>query len=196
MRTFVIFVFALFVLALGAAGGVTPQAGLQAEAGGQSGPYRPKAGETVLKVEVEGRGDVYIRLFTKEAPKTTSHILKLVRDGFYDGQRFHRVETSPKPYLAQIGDPASKGGVLTGNGGSGGRVDYEESGFSNESGSVGLSHPKGDPNGGDSQFYILYERASFLDGNYTVFGKVVSGMDVVRRVERGDRVIRVTAING
>jgi len=196
MRTFVIFVFSLMALVFALAGGDPTQANGQADAGAQAGVYKPKSGESVLKVEVEGRGDIYIKLYTREAPKTTSHILKLVRDGFYDGQRFHRVETSPKPYLAQIGDPASKTGDLTGNGGSGVRVDYEESGFSNESGSVGLSHPKNDPSGGDSQFYILYERASFLDGNYSVFGKVVAGMDVVRRVQRGDRVIRVTAMAG
>jgi len=194
MRTFVFFVFALMVLAVATAAGVTSQAANQAE--GASGVYRPKAGESVLKVEIEGRGDVFIKLYTREAPKTTSQILKLVREGFYDGQRFHRVETSPKPYLAQIGDPGSKTGDLSGAGGSGTKVAYEDSGFSNESGSVGLSHPKGDLAGGDSQFYILYERASFLDGNYSVFGKVVAGMDVVRRVQRGDRVIRITVLAG
>lgn len=189
MRAFVIFVLVLSSLAaLWAAGRPEPvQAGSL---------FRPKPGETVLKVEVEGRGDIYIKLHTKEAPKTTAHIAKLVRDGFYDGQRFHRVETSPKPYLVQIGDPASKSGDLSGNGGSGGRVDYEESGYSNEAGAVGLSRPRNDPGGGDSQFYILYERASFLDGSYTVFGRVVAGMDVVRKVQRGDRVIRVTVLNG
>lgn len=165
-------------------------------ASAQSGPYRPKSGETVLKLEIEGRGDVYIKLHTKEAPKTTTHILKLAKDGFYDGQRFHRVETSPRPYLAQIGDPASKSGDLSGNGGSGARIDYEDSGYGNEAGAVGLSRPKNDAGGGDSQFYILYERASFLDGNYTVFGKVVGGMDVVKKIQRGDRVIRVSTLTG
>jgi cyclophilin family peptidyl-prolyl cis-trans isomerase len=195
MRFLVFFVFALCSLAV-ATTQVAFGLGTLHPQGAQAGVYRSKPGETVLKVEIEGRGDIYVKLFTKEAPKTTGHILKLVRDGFYDGQRFHRVETSPKPYLVQIGDPASKGGDLTGNGGSGARIEYEESGYSNETGSVGLSRPRNDPGGGDSQFYILYERASFLDGNYTVFGKVVSGMDVVRKIQRGDRVIRVTAMAG
>lgn len=156
--------------------------------------YHPKPGETVIKMEVEGAGDVYIKLHTKEAPKTTAKILKLVRENFYDGQRFHRVETSPKPYLVQIGDPNSKNNDLSGNGGSGEKIGYEESGFSNVSGAVGLSRPKDDPQGGDSQFYILFDRASFLDGNYTVFGQVVQGMDALRKVQRGDRVLRVTVV--
>lgn len=158
--------------------------------------YKPKAGETVLKLEVEGRGDVYIKLHTKEAPKTTTQILKLAKNGFYDGQRFHRVESSPKPYLVQIGDPASKNGDLSGNGGSGDKLKYEDSGFSNVVGAVGLARPKDDPAGGDSQFYILYDRASFLDGDYTVFGQVVAGMDVVKKVQKGDRVVRISVISG
>jgi peptidyl-prolyl cis-trans isomerase B (cyclophilin B) len=158
--------------------------------------YRPKAGETVLKMEIEGRGDVYVLLHTHEAPKASTHILDLARSGFYDGQRFHRVETSPKPYLVQVGDPASKSGDLSGNGGSGARIPFEESGFTNVEGAVGLSRPKNDREAGDSQFYLLLDRASFLDGNYTVFGKVVAGMDVLRKVERGDRVAHITILSG
>ncbi|HEY0868017.1 MAG TPA: peptidylprolyl isomerase [Fimbriimonas sp.] len=155
--------------------------------------YQPRPGETIMKIEIEGRGDVYIRLFTKEAPKTTAHIQRLVKNGFYNGQRFHRVERSPRPYLAQIGDPASRSGDLAnvGNGGSGANIPYEETGFDHKAGVVGLARTVQDPNSGDSQFYITLAPAKFLDGKYTVFGRVVGGMAVVRSIERGDRVVSV-----
>jgi len=154
--------------------------------------YKPAKGETVIKLEIEGRGDVYIKFYTKEAPKATAHILDLVKSKFYDGQRFHKVETSPKPYLVQIGDPASKTGDLSGNGGSGAHIPYEDSGYSNVAGAVGLARKKENRDDGDSQFYILLDRSSFLDGNYTVFGKVVDGMDVLKKVQKGDKVLKVT----
>ena len=158
--------------------------------------YKPKAGETVMKLEVEGRGDVYIKFHMKESPKTAAHILGLVKSGFYDGLRFHKVDNSPKPYLVQIGDPASKSGDLSGNGGSGAHIAYEDSGFSNVAGAVGLAHPLKNREDGDSQFYMLLDRSSFLDGNYTVFGQVVAGMDVLKKIEKGDRVVKVTVITG
>ncbi|AIE83489.1 peptidylprolyl isomerase [Fimbriimonas ginsengisoli] len=156
--------------------------------------YKPKAGETVLKLEIEGRGDVYIKLYTKEAPKTTAHILALVKKNFYDGQKFHRVETSPKPYLVQFGDPNSKNNDLSGNGGSGERIAYEDSGYNNVADAVGLAHPLGQRDSGDSQFYMLLDKASFLDGNYTVFGKVVAGSDVLKKVQKGDKVLKVSPV--
>jgi cyclophilin family peptidyl-prolyl cis-trans isomerase len=156
--------------------------------------YRPKPGETVLKIEVEGRGNIFVRLHTKEAPKTTAHILSLARNGFYNGQRFHRVERTPKPYLVQLGDPNSRGGDLSGKGGSGARIPYEETGFNNDAGAVGLAHDVNDRNAGDSQFYMLLDRASFLNSNYTVFGRVVEGMDVLQKIQRGDKIVSVSVL--
>src|SRR5687768_1146942 len=92
--------------------------------------YNPRAGEMVMKITVEGRGNVFIRLFTDRAPKATAQIIRLARSGFYDGQRFHRVVLTPKPYLVQIGDPSSRNKNLDdpsmGQGGSGSRVAYED----------------------------------------------------------------------
>lgn len=146
--------------------------------------YTPRAGETVLKIEVEGRGNVFIRLYTKEAPKTTSHILELVRNGFYNGNKFKRVEKSPKPYLVQVGEHDK----------SNGKIPYEDSGFKNLEGAVGLAHPVEDRDAGDGQFYMLLARASFLDNNYTVFGQVVQGMDVLQKIEKGDRIVSITVM--
>ncbi len=160
--------------------------------------YTPKPGETVIKIAVEGRGNVFIKLHTKEAPKATSQIISLVNEKFYDGQKVFRAEKTPKPFMVQMGDPQTKtkdvDDPTIGSGGSGRKVAFEDSGFSNDEGAVGLAAIPGDRNSGDSQFYILLTRARFLDGNYTVFGQVVNGMEVVKKIERGDRITNVTIV--
>ena len=162
--------------------------------------YRPKHGETDLKLQVEGRGDVYIKLYITEAPRATQQIIKLTKEGFYDKQRFHQVEKTPKPYIVQIGDPMSKTGDLGDPtrfvNGSGTTVPLENTGRQNIVGAVGLAHPMNDPNKGDSQFYIVLGTSKFLDGHYTVFGQVVSGMDVVQHVQLGDRVVSASIVSG
>lgn len=176
-------------------------AALAAAAVGFGQSYTPQAGETVMRVEIEARGTLIIKLHTKEAPKTTAHIMRLVRQGFYNGQRFHRVVKQPRPYLVAVGDPDSKDArnlekPEIGQRGSGARVAYEDSGYKNEAGAVGLSTAPRDRDSGDSQFYILLAPSKFLDDNYTVFGRVVAGMDVLNKIERGDMVVRVTLLEG
>lgn len=170
--------------------------GLFAVAGARQ-EYRGKPGETVMKIAVEGRGNIFIQLFTKEAPKTTARIIELVRSGFYNGQKVHRIVRSPRPYLVQMGAPSSKTKNLDDPAlleeGTGQKLAYEESGISNTAeGVVGLSALPGDRNTGDCQFHILLAPAKFLDGNYTVFGRVVSGIEVVRKLEKGDRIVSIT----
>jgi peptidyl-prolyl cis-trans isomerase B (cyclophilin B) len=150
--------------------------------------------DAMMRVVVEGKGSFTVQLYTDKAPKTTAHIMKLARSGFYDGQRFHIAIHSPRPYRIQVGDPSSKSGDLdsAGSGGSGDSVPYEETGMPNVAGAVGLSTIPGNKNSGDSQFYVLLGPARFLDGSYTVFGKVVDGLDVVNKIEKGDRIQRVT----
>jgi cyclophilin family peptidyl-prolyl cis-trans isomerase len=155
--------------------------------------YRPKKGETVLVLTVKNRGEVVILLETAKAPKTTSHIIKLAEKDFYKSQRFHRVEKTPRPYLVQIGDPKTKtisdmSDPKVGEGGSGAQIAYEDSGLKNVKGAVGLAALRGQRRKGDSQFYILLGDQRFLDGNYTVFGNVVSGMNVVQKIQLGDQV--------
>jgi cyclophilin family peptidyl-prolyl cis-trans isomerase len=162
--------------------------------------YNPKSGETVMRIAVEGRGNVFVLLHTKEAPRTTSHIIRLVEQKFYDGQRFHRVAKSPRPFLVQVGDPGTKtidvDDPRIGSGGSGARIPFEDTGKANVAGAVGLSTVSGDKNSGDSQFYMLLAPSKFLDGSYTVFGQVVAGMDVLAKIEKGDRVVSVTLLRG
>lgn len=162
--------------------------------------WAPEQAPASLQLEIERRGTVVIKLYTKEAPNTTAQIMRLAKSGFYDGQRFFRVIRSPRPYLVQTGDPLSKDASKLddrqmGAGGSGTRVKYENSGFPNEEGAVGLSTQPNDRDSGDSQFYILLGNARFLDGNYTVFGKVTKGMDVVKAIEKGDRIASARITN-
>ncbi len=163
--------------------------------------YQPKPGETVLKLTIAGKGDVVIRLFTDKAPKTTAHIIKLAESGFYNDQKFFKVVKDPKPFLVLFGDPGSRSKAMDdsslGSGGSGTRVAYEDSGMSNNAeGMVGLSTLPRDRDSGDSQFYILLAPSKFLDGNYTVFGQVASGMDLIKQVQLGDKVTSAAIIRG
>lgn len=162
--------------------------------------YKPQSGQTALLLDIEGRGQVAIELYTKEAPKTTAQIVKLAQSGFYNGQKFFKVVKQPRPFLIQTGDPASKSKAMDdadlGKGGSGTKVPFEDSGHPNVEGAVGLSTLPNNRDSGDSQFYILLGPARFLDGSYTVFGKVVSGMDVVRAVELGDKVTSASIVRG
>lgn len=179
------YLFSLLVFALGVA---------DAQA------YKPKPGETVLQLMIAGKGEVDILLNTAAAPRITSRIMELARSGFYNNQRFFRVEKSPKPFLVQVGDPNSRTKDINdptlGSGGTGARIPYEETGMPNVAGAVGLSTLPGDRDSGDCQFYILLGPARFLDGNYPVFGTVVHGMDVVRRIELGDTITSATILKG
>lgn len=167
---------------------------------GFSQGYKPKAGETVMKLTVQSRGEIYILLHTKQAPKATSRVIGLVNRRFYNDQKFFRVVKKPRPFLIQFGDPGSKTKPMSdkslGSGGSGTKVAYEDSGFQNVVGAVGLATSENDKNSGDSQFYILLSDSRFLNGTATVFGKVVHGMDVVRKVKLGDKVTSVSIIRG
>jgi peptidyl-prolyl cis-trans isomerase B (cyclophilin B) len=162
--------------------------------------YSPKPGQTVMKVAIEGRGNVYVELYTTKASKTTAHIIDLAKRNFYDNLRFHKVVKSPRPYIAQVGDPNSKDGDLNdpemGTHGSGARIPYEDSGYSHEEGSVALASPPKDKDGGDSQFFFVLASSKFLDGKYTVFGKVVQGQSVMQSIEKGDRIESISIERG
>ncbi|HXH62023.1 MAG TPA: peptidylprolyl isomerase [Fimbriimonadaceae bacterium] len=162
--------------------------------------YSPKAGETVMRLNLAGGGQIDILLHTKEAPKATAQVIGLAQRGFYDGQRFFRVVKKPRPFLIQFGDPGSKTKPMDdktlGEGGSGSSVDYEDSGFPNVAGAVGLATKKDDKDSGDSQFYILLSDSRFLNGSATVFGKVVSSMADLNKIALGDKVTSVTIVRG
>ena len=112
------------------------------------------------------------------APKHVARIKELTRKGFYNGLVFHRVIDG---FMAQTGDPQGNG-----TGGSGVKLPAEFSRQPFDRGTVGMARAD-DPNSGDSQFFICLAPAEFLDGKYTVWGQVVSGMEFVDKIKKGDR---------
>jgi cyclophilin family peptidyl-prolyl cis-trans isomerase len=112
------------------------------------------------------------------APKHVAQIKKLVRAGFYDGQIFHRVIDG---FMAQTGDPTG-----TGSGGSDEpNIPAEFSKAHFDRGTLGMARTD-DPNSANSQFFIMFADGGFLDGKYTVFGGVASGMDCVDKIAKGE----------
>ncbi len=121
-------------------------------------------------------GSIAIELLPAKAPDTTDNFLRLVRDRFYDGLTFHRVE-----------DWVVQGGSLNGDGTGGPpwQIALELTDELNTRGAVGMARVGDDPNSASSQFYIIREDAKHLDGHYSVFGRVVWGMDSVDSIEPG-----------
>ena len=122
-------------------------------------------------------GRVVIELLPKVAPKHVARIKELVRQGFYDGIVFHRVIDG---FMAQTGDPLG-----TGMGGSGKKLAAEFNDEPHVRGTVSMARAM-DPNSADSQFFICFADARFLDRQYTVWGKVTSGMEFVDKIKKGD----------
>ena len=122
-------------------------------------------------------GRVVITLRPDLAPKTVARIKELTRQGFYNGLAFHRVIAG---FMAQTGDPRGDG-----TGGSGQKLPAEFTNTPFERGTVGMARAS-DPNSADSQFFICLAPASFLDGKYTVFGEVASGMEYIDAIKKGD----------
>ncbi|WP_375452091.1 peptidylprolyl isomerase [uncultured Devosia sp.] len=124
-------------------------------------------------------GVVDIELLPALAPQHVERIVTLTNQGFYNGLVFHRVIDG---FMAQTGDPTG-----TGMGGSDlPDLPAEFSGATFGRGVLGMARAQ-DPNSANSQFFITFADASFLDGQYTVFGKVVSGMEAVDALKKGDQ---------
>ncbi len=132
--------------------------------------------ENTLYMDLED-GRVVIELKPELAPNHVARIKELTREGFYDGVVFHRVIDG---FMAQTGDPTG-----TGTGGSGKNLDAEFSDAKHMRGTVSMARAM-DVNSADSQFFIVFEDAPHLDGQYTVFGEVVEGMEHVDAIKKGD----------
>lgn len=128
-------------------------------------------------------GNFEVELFPASAPKTVSNFVSLVESGFYDNLVWHRIESNVSPYVIQTGDPLTRCGLGDrsdwGEGGSNVTVPLEiDKSLHNYAGYLGMARGVAN-NSGTSQFYINIQNNTTLDGRYTVFGKVVSGMSVV-----------------
>ena len=125
------------------------------------------------------KGAVSIAMRPDLAPGHVARIKELVRSGFYDGIVFHRVIEG---FMAQTGCPHG-----TGTGGSGKKLKAEFSKEKHERGTVSMARAQ-NPDSGDSQFFICFADAPFLNGQYTVWGKVTAGMENVDKIKRGEPV--------
>lgn len=121
-------------------------------------------------------GEVVIEMFPDVAPNHVARIKELVREGFYNGLKFHRVIDG---FMAQTGCPLGNG-----TGGSGKKLKAEFNTVPHTRGVVSMARAM-DPDSADSQFFICFDNAPHLDGQYTVWGKVVSGMKFVDNIKKG-----------
>ncbi|MEI2386959.1 peptidylprolyl isomerase [Breoghania sp. JC706] len=134
--------------------------------------------ENTLLMETS-KGPVVIEMRPDLAPEHVKRIKELVREGFYDGIVFHRVIDG---FMAQTGCPHG-----TGTGGSGKKLKAEFSKEPHVRGTVSMARAA-DPNSGDSQFFICFADSVWLNGQYTVWGKVIEGMENVDQIKRGEPV--------
>jgi cyclophilin family peptidyl-prolyl cis-trans isomerase len=128
------------------------------------------------------KGNIVLELFAAEAPLTVNNFVALARDGFYDGLTFHRVEPG---FVIQGGDPMGNG-----TGGPGYRFQDEPVSRDYKAGTLAMANAGPDTNG--SQFFICLEDQPRLPKNYTIFGQTIAGLDVVRRIRRGDHMNAIT----
>ncbi|MBV8644374.1 MAG: peptidylprolyl isomerase [Candidatus Eremiobacteraeota bacterium] len=133
------------------------------------------------------KGDIVFSFFPDVAPQHSAAFIKLAKAGFYDGLAFHRYEPG---FVIQGGDPAGNG-----TGGPGYNLDAEFSERPHVKGTVAMARAQS-PNSAGSQFYICLDDAPFLNRNYTVFGHVVEGQNVVDQIRAGDVMSKVTIEDG
>ena len=139
------------------------------------------AGGNMLIIETP-YGNVECELYPQDAPKTVARIKELAEKGFYNGLSFHRVVPG---FVVQGGDPRGDG-----TGGSGQNLPAEFSARQHMEGTLAMARAQ-DPNSADSQFYISLGRHPHLDRSYTVFGQVKKGMDAVKKIKQGDKMLKV-----
>ncbi|MGH9161184.1 MAG: peptidylprolyl isomerase [Vicinamibacteraceae bacterium] len=160
------------------------------------GTPKPASAENPMLLFATEKGTFDVELFAAEAPKSAAHIVRLVKKYFYNNQRVHRVESGS---LVQFGDIRTRDMTRRaewgsgGGGGSGSPLEVAE--FSKRlehtRGTVALAH-SGDPKRADSQLFIGLQAHPGWNDKYVIVGRVVSGMDVVTKLQVGDRIKRVT----
>lgn len=132
-------------------------------------------------IETE-KGDIVLELFAKDVPVTVNNFVFLARDGFYTNTSFHRVIAG---FMAQGGDPTG-----TGTGSAGYRFADEFTSHKHETGTLSMANSGPDTN--SCQFFITYAPQPHLDGKHSVFGQLIEGMDVLKKIENGDTIKQIT----
>jgi peptidylprolyl isomerase/peptidyl-prolyl cis-trans isomerase B (cyclophilin B) len=136
-------------------------------------------------ITLDSGGQIRVEFFPEDAPKTVENFITLTKKGYYNGLTFHRVVPG---FVVQGGDPKGNG-----TGGPGYTIKAEFNKRKHERGSLAMARSQ-HPDSAGSQFYITYGPQPHLDGNYTVFGQVVSGMEHVDRIKQGDRMTSVVIV--
>ena len=137
--------------------------------------------EYTATIETE-KGNLVLELFASDVPMTVNNFVFLARDGFYDHTTFHRVVPD---FVAQGGDPTG-----TGRGNPGYQFDDEITEHTHVTGALSMANSGENTNG--CQFFITYSPQHHLDGEHSVFGQLIEGMDVLEKLEQGDVMIRIT----
>ena len=140
--------------------------------------------EKIYRVKMDtSKGMIELDLYPEYAPKTVNNFVFLTRQGYYDGVSFHRVIPN---FVIQGGDPTG-----TGSGGPGYKFEDElgQNPLTHETNSLSMANAG--PNTNGSQFFITHSPQPHLDGKHTVFGKVVSGTEVVDAIRQGDKMVKV-----
>ena len=133
-------------------------------------------------ITLEKGGEIRLEFYAEDAPKTVENFVTLAKKGFYNGLNFHRVVPD---FVVQGGCPKGNG-----TGGPGYQIKAEFNKQKHVRGTLAMARSQ-DPDSAGSQFYICYGTTPHLDGQYTVFGHVASGMELVDRIKQGDRMTSV-----
>ena len=136
-------------------------------------------------ITLENGNEIRLELYPGDAPKTVENFVTLAKKGFYNNLTFHRVVPN---FVVQGGCPKGNG-----TGGPGYTIPAEFNKQKHVRGTVAMARSQ-DPDSAGSQFYICYGPTPHLDGSYTVFGKVVSGMEHVDKIQQGDRMTSVRIV--
>jgi cyclophilin family peptidyl-prolyl cis-trans isomerase len=153
-----------------------------AAAAGSEGDTAAAAPLPRIAIITEKYGDIVIELYPAEAPKAVQRILSLVRSGFYNGLSFHRVES----YVIQTGAVESDLPPVEGE-------MFSEK-LTHEEGMVGMARLPDDYDSAKTQFYICKKHLPLMNKEYTLFGKVIRGMDIVQKIKRGDKIKEIQEI--
>lgn len=171
-------------LVLASCGGETPEPAPKPKPRTYSSPP-PMVIDTgkqyIATIETE-KGNLVLELFAKDVPVTVNNFVFLAREGFYDGSTFHRVIPD---FMAQGGDPTG-----TGRGSPGYTFQDEFSQHTHVAGALSMANAG--PNTNGSQFFITYTPQHPLDGKHSVFGQLIAGMDVLKKIKTGNKIIRIT----
>lgn len=155
-----------------------------------AGPVETTPGAGPIVVVETSKGTFEFETYPDDAPKTVEHVLRLVKKGYYNGLRFHRVVPN---FVVQVGDPQSRDmsrrewwgrGDFAGSGSPVGVAEFSKKHL-HVKGAVAMAHP-GSAAEADGQFYVTLAANPKLNGKYAVFGKVISGFDVLPRLQVAD----------